>query len=200
MIPERFQPPQSFAFLAAAFEGGLALLAVGLGWLLGVPPLQSFFWTWPDVGWGLLATLPPLALLWFCLSSSWQPLRDIVRVVDELLVPLFANARLPEFAVIAMLAGLGEEMLFRGVVQTTLAHWIGGETGTWVALVIAGLLFGLGHSVTYTYVLLAAVIGIYLGAVWILNGNLLVPIIAHASYDFVALVYLVMIRKRNEPE
>jgi uncharacterized protein len=199
MMEERFRTPQSFAFLAAAFEGGLALLAVGLGWLLGTPPLETFRWTWPDAGWGALATLPPLGLLWFCLVCPWRPLRRIVQVVDELLVPLFVNCRLAEFAVIAMLAGLGEEMLFRGVLQAAMAHWLGGAAGTWIALLAVGILFGLGHSITFTYAVLAGLIGMYLGAIWIISGNLLVPIIAHAVYDFVALVYLVTIRKRNQP-
>ena len=84
-MQERFQTPQSFAFLAAAFEGGLAMLAMGLGWLLNTPPLETFRWLWPDVAWGVLATLPPLGLLWFCLASRWRPLRNIVEVVDGLL-------------------------------------------------------------------------------------------------------------------
>jgi hypothetical protein len=36
---------------------------------------------------------------------------------------------------------------------------------------------------------LAAIVGIYLGAIWLLTGNLLVPIVAHAVYDFVALTW-----------
>jgi membrane protease YdiL (CAAX protease family) len=37
---------------------------------------------------------------------------------------------------------------------------------------------------------LAALIGAYLGFVFLLSGNLLVPIIAHAVYDVVALFVL----------
>ena len=51
------------------------------------------------------------------------------------------------------------------------------------------------HSVTLTYALLAACIGLYLGAIWLATGNLLVPITSHALYDFLAFVYLVQIRK-----
>ena len=100
---------------------------------------------------------------------------------------------------IATLAGLGEEMLFRGVVQGAIAHRLDGEAGMWIALLVAGVLFGLGHCITVTYALLAGLIGIYLGAIWRLTDNLLVPIIAHAAYDFAALVYLVRIRKGKPP-
>jgi membrane protease YdiL (CAAX protease family) len=39
-------------------------------------------------------------------------------------------------------------------------------------------------------VVLAAAIGLYLGWLFDLSGNLLLVIVAHALYDFVILVYL----------
>ena len=39
--------------------------------------------------------------------------------------------------------------------------------------------------------MLAGLFGLYLGALWLLTGNLLVAIAAHAVYDFFALLYLV---------
>jgi membrane protease YdiL (CAAX protease family) len=47
------------------------------------------------------------------------------------------------------------------------------------------------------YLVLAGLIGLYLGGIWLATGNLLVPIIAHAMYDFVALVYFVKTRKKK---
>jgi membrane protease YdiL (CAAX protease family) len=52
------------------------------------------------------------------------------------------------------------------------------------------VLFGLLHPITPTYAVLAALMGAYLGGVWLASGNLLVPIVAHALYDFIALAYL----------
>ena len=91
-------------------------------------------------------------------------------------------------------------MLFRGVVQPAVADWVGGPWGTWVGLAAAAILFGLAHQITITYALLAGLIGAYLGGIWLLSHNLLVPIIAHAAYDFIVLVYLVRIRKRESGE
>jgi membrane protease YdiL (CAAX protease family) len=82
-----------------------------------------------------------------------------------------------------MAAGVGEEMLFRGVLQGVLARWL----GTWEGLAVASLLFGLLHPISTTYVVVAGLLGAYLGAVWILSGNLLVVVIAHAVYDYLAL-------------
>jgi membrane protease YdiL (CAAX protease family) len=52
-------------------------------------------------------------------------------------------------------------------------------------------LFGLAHPMSTTYVVLATVVGVYLGGLLLVTDNLLAPIVAHAAYDFVALVYLV---------
>ena len=58
-------------------------------------------------------------------------------------------------------------------------------------------MFGLAHSVTRTYAILATIIGLYFGWLWLATGNLLVPITTHAVYDFLALVYFVRIRARE---
>ncbi|OHB67944.1 MAG: hypothetical protein A2V70_17985 [Planctomycetes bacterium RBG_13_63_9] len=199
---EVFERPRNFGLLAAAFEGSLVVVAVGAGWLVGQDPMQWMPESAADVawgaGWGLVATVPPLGLLWVCLKCPARPFRRLVGVVDDLLVPLFRDCRLLELAVISALAGLGEEMLFRGVIQQAVAGWIDGPSGTWVALVVAAILFGLAHQVTFTYAVLAGLIGLYLGGIWLAGEkNLLLPIVTHAMYDFLALVYLVMIRKRT---
>ena len=58
-----------------------------------------------------------------------------------------------------------------------------------MALVMASLLFGAFHLLTWTYAIIAAFIGAYLGLLWIWTGNLLTPMITHAVYDLAALVY-----------
>jgi membrane protease YdiL (CAAX protease family) len=191
--------PQSFALIAGIFEGGLALLAVGLGWLLGQRPLETFRWSLADAGWGVAATVPPLVMFGLCLKCPWRPFVELVRVVDSFVVPLFRHVRVVELAAISLLAGLGEEMLFRGVIQQAVTDWVGEPYGHAVGLAVAAFLFGLVHRITLTYAILAGLIGLYLGAIWLLSGNLLVPILAHALYDFVAMVYLVRLR-RQEPD
>ena len=97
---------------------------------------------------------------------------------------------------IALLAGIGEELAFRGLLQGGLAHLIGGPTGMLVGLTAAAILFALLHWLSATYALLAGLIGLYLGWLLIVSGNLLLPMTAHTVYDFVMLVYLVRIRRR----
>jgi CAAX protease family protein len=185
----------NFAVTAALFEGGLAVLAVSIGWALGRPPMESFHFSAIDLGWGIVATLPLLLLLWISANVTWQPFVRIMQVLEETFIPLFRQCRVLELAVIAFLAGLGEEMLFRGIVQSWVAYKTGGPYGMAIGLAVAASIFGLLHSVTLAYALLAACIGLYLGAIWLATGNLLVPITSHALYDFLAFLYFVQIRK-----
>jgi uncharacterized protein len=50
---------------------------------------------------------------------------------------------------------------------------------------------------TWGYLWLATLIGAYLGGLYCWSGNLLVPIVAHAVYDFAALV--IFLRYHSEP-
>ncbi len=195
---------KNFPLMAAAFEGSLVALAIALGWLLGTSPLATFHYDPYDVLLALGATAPPLALFWLCIICCTSsrlpnkfplgPLKEIVRIMDEMLVPLFRDCRLAQLAVIAALAGLGEEMLFRGIVQTAASEWIAGPYGPWIGLLAATVLFGLLHAITPAYALLAGLIGLYLGWLWMATDNLLVPVIVHGLYDFLVLAYLVKIR------
>jgi hypothetical protein len=186
-----------FPLMAAAFEGLLTPVAIGLGWLLGTPPLATLFhFTGRDALLGVAAALPPLGLFWFCLVCPWRPFAEIAKITVETLVPLFRHCGLAQLAIISALAGLGEETLFRGVVQAGATQAIGGHDGVWLGLLVAALLFGLLHFITPTYAILAGLIGLYIGWLWLLSGNLLTPIVTHGAYDFLALVYLVRIRGR----
>lgn len=191
------RPSKPFALIAASFEGSLALVAVALGWLLGQPPLETFRWDPWDALWAVAATLPPLGLFWLCLKTPWEPIRTITRILDETLVPLFRDCTTMQLLAIAAMAGLGEEMVFRGVLQAAAAEEIGGAYGDGLGLLIASVLFGLLHPITPTYALLAGLIGLYLGWLWLATGNLLTPIIVHGLYDFVVLTYLVKRRVRK---
>jgi len=195
-MPSEPEATQQFVRLAVVVEGGIGLVAVGLGWLLGHPPMMSIHWDAAGAAHGILATVPLVVLLWACVRLPFRPLQELLRFVEDHLVPWMRDCRLAEMALIAALAGLGEEMLFRGVIQPALADWLGGPAGPWIACVVVALLFGLVHWLTTTYAILASLIGLYLGGLWLATGNLLVPIAAHALYDFVALVYLAKIRKR----
>jgi len=183
-------------YLAIGVQGGLIVVALVLGNLLEQPPLERLRLVLRDVGWGLVATLP--MLVGFFLAVRWPigPLRSIQSFTDRVLLPMLAPCTNVDLLGISCLAGLGEEMLFRGVIQDRLGHYM--PAGT--ALVVSAVLFGVMHGVTITYALMAMVAGLYLGWLFSFTDNLLVPVIAHTLYDFVALFYLLRLRDIPEDE
>jgi membrane protease YdiL (CAAX protease family) len=172
--------------LAILFEGGLGVLACVIGWLTALPPWAALRWDAADAGLGVLAALPLLGLFVLCVRWPVGPLGRVKRFMDEVVRPLFRDCTVADLALISLLAGLGEELLFRGLIQEALAL----RVGPWAALAGGALLFGLMHAMTAAYFVLATAAGAYLGWAYLVSGNLLVPVIAHALYDFAALVYL----------
>ena len=180
-----------FVDVAMYFEGSILLVAVLLAWVLGIELRSLGEISWPAVRWSVFLTLPLLAVMWVVSELPWAPFERIRREMDALIGQLFADASGLDIAMIALLAGVGEETLFRGVIQSVLGGWL----TPWWGLAIASVLFGLMHFVTPTYALLATVIGAYLGSLFLLTGNLIVPILVHTLYDVVALAYLVHARR-----
>jgi membrane protease YdiL (CAAX protease family) len=174
------------ARLAIAFEGGLLVLALGLGWLLDTPPLGQMDFGWAPLGWGAAATSLPIVALWWSARSRWEPFVNLEKSISEVLGPLFRDCSILEFALISALAGFGEEALFRGVLQTALTD----ATAPWLGLVVSSVLFGLAHLISPTYAVLAGIFGLYLGWLTMVQGNLVPAIAVHTLYDFVALIYL----------
>lgn len=179
--------------MAILLEGSLIILASVLGWLLGFPPFERLYPRWSALVWGVVATAPLLLGMRWCADTRWEPLSRLMRDVEEKIVPLFSTCAVSELALISVVAGVGEELLFRGVIQTALSEWF----GPWGGLLAASVLFGLGHMVTPTYAVLAGLIGLYLGALSMVFGNLLQVVVVHSLYDFVALLYLVR-RQKSE--
>jgi membrane protease YdiL (CAAX protease family) len=179
---------QTVVLLAVLVEGGLLVGASFLGWALDQPPLLHFAWTASAVLWGVAATLPLLALFFLLLRWPVGPLKRIQRFSEDVIRPLLAPCSVVDLLGISVLAGLGEEMLFRGVLQEAFTGWF---HNVWVGIAVASVLFGVLHSITLAYAVLAAVMGAYLGLVWLYaDHNLLTVIVTHALYDFAVLLWL----------
>lgn len=186
--------------LALVVEAGLGAAALVVGWLVG---------HWPAVGMelgrtslaearpqlaaaalGLLATVPLLGALWLIDRFPIGPLRSLRQLAEELIPRMFAGATIWQLALISLAAGFGEELLFRGLVQAGLSRLIGDPLGPWIALLVASLVFGVCHWLSATYAAAAALAGGYFGLIFLASGSLWTPIVAHATYDFLALLYL----------
>jgi membrane protease YdiL (CAAX protease family) len=162
------------------------VLAWAVGRWLGLPPLEQLHPTPASFGVGVVAAAPLLLGLRWTLTTGMNSVRRLVALVVEQLGPLLAPRSPLELALLATLAGFAEEILFRGVIQVGLARVLP-ESG---ALIIASAAFGLAHFITPTYAVLAGLAGLYLGGLFLVQGSLTAPIVAHAVYDVVALNYV----------
>ena len=167
-------------------EGGLYLF--GLLLMGGPSAVQSkFSLSWSATAYALLLCLPTFATLYFAVRSEWEPLSRLRKEIDEKIVPIFAKCKIIDLAVIALLAGVGEELFFRGWMQGALTN----RFGVWLGILIASAIFGFAHYLSPTYAIYAFLTGLYLGVIYQLSGNLFIVITIHGVYDFIALVYLV---------
>lgn len=188
--------PARFARVALLLEGGLAVVAVTVGWLCGFDPWYGMrregydaVALSRDLLWGIAATAPAAAIL-LVDFERWKMLDDLKLQVSDLLQRLLRGAALWQLFVIALAAGIGEEVLFRGLLQAGLAQLLPDSFALVGSLLIASVVFGLCHYLSHTYFALATLAGVYFGLVMLLSGSLLPAIIAHALYDFIALAYL----------
>ena len=183
-----------FLNLAAIFEGGTLLVGLVLGWATGTFTPQSLRLNTHDLLWGVAAFLPMVSILFIAV--------DLRKQVLEILGESLAACRWYDLVALAVLAGVSEEILFRGVLEPWIGQW-----DPWLGMVAANILFALAHAVSPVYFVFALVIGIYfslLNRSW--DGadgswqepNLLRPIVAHAVYDFVAFLFIVRDYRRGQ--
>lgn len=173
--------------LAIAVEGGLILLAVALAWLFDTSLVAGIRLQPLSLAIGLAASLPMFAVLPLTAQSELPLLAQIREVMDEHLLPWLRRCRLIDLAVLASLAGIAEELLFRAFLQAAIGDWLGPSWG----LVFASMIFGVVHWITPGYALLACLAGFYLGGVWLATGgDTLAVMLAHGIYDFGALLIL----------
>ncbi|MGH9174693.1 MAG: lysostaphin resistance A-like protein [Vicinamibacterales bacterium] len=102
-------------------------------------------------------------------------------VYDDVLVPLFASLSRLSIVVLGAAAGIGEEWLFRGVVQPA------------IGLLGASVAFGLAHVGglrMLPFGIWAAAMGLVMGTLAIATNGLVAPIVAHGVYDMLALAYI----------
>ena len=178
-------PLRRWPLLAAlVFQAGLIPLALGLALLLGLSPWAELRPVVPGVIGGIAATLPLLLVWILCARQAW--FRGIEELVRPLIERLFRDAGPPAIVAVAALAGLGEELLFRGVLQAAWVDAFGHPAG----IALASLAFGLAHALTRVYFAMATIMGLYLGLLYAFTDNLLLVTVVHGLYDAVAIAWL----------
>lgn len=185
-------PRQQLLLVTLAFEGGLFLLALAFGWALDYPFWQVMEVSGAGLALALGATVPMVLGAILLSEFPFGPFRQVSDDFD-MIVGLFKKASITDLLAISLLAGLGEEALFRGVIQPLAIDYL----GLWGGLAVASVVFGLAHLISPAYFVFATLLGFYLGGVYLWADSLTVAILVHALYDFAALVYGVKIVARQ---
>lgn len=167
--------------LALVVEGAAFFIALILARIWNIPLFPLTEHLLRDILIGTAGAAIPFAFFCFSLTEKAKTvpiIRSLRKTITNDIRILFASSTFIDICLISIMAGLAEELLFRGVIQAT---W---------GILAASILFGLLHSVTPVYILLATVIGFYIGLLYHIFQSLLIPIQLHCIYDFGALIYL----------
>lgn len=148
-------------------------------------------WSWRDMGTGLLIGIGglfltvPAAAIWAALVGD-----DANSAVGE----AFAGRQLAPtvgvlvFLVVWLLAPIGEEVLYRGVLWRALQHW---RWNRWVIFAVTTAVFSVAHLELLRTPLLL-VISLPVGLARMFTGNLLGSIVAHQTNNFLPAVSLLL--------
>lgn len=181
-----------YGLLAIAYAS-MAVLALGVSELF----LERSVWLYPTPWLGLEGAAAHVYSLALGVALGALVVFGTRRMVERLSWAQELASALRPFArdlsgggilVVALLSSVGEELLFRGLVQP------------WVGLWLQALLFGLLHQMPgpsrWAWVGWASVIGLVFGAVFAGTGSLVGPVVAHAIINGFNLNYL----QNHDPE
>lgn len=177
------------------------MLLVGLAYLLGWLSGEEITWN-PSARHMAIgaATAAPL-LLGNHLLWSWtkrNPSSVYARFSQQVVLPLCRAVTLRDAALIALLSGIGEEVFFRGALNSfIMAH-----TTTPIALCATSLLFAYVHFIGHlkqfgAMIPLYSIVGAILWMIWRATDSLTAVATAHATYNFAAIVTMKYLDSRK---
>lgn len=125
--------------------------------------------------------------LYLCLAVICFKVKPIAKLMAPLLrqiVKIYPAFTLTQILIISALAGFGEELLMRGILQVFITEHL----GVFLGILIASLVFGLLHFLSLIYVVTTFLIGCLFGVAFHLTQDLLLVMVAHAVYDVFAFI------------
>ncbi len=177
------QSPWSTLGSIVGFEMALAVLALILAAWIGIDLTARMVFDVPTLNWAVITTLPLIGVMVTLTQSNWAWVKTLNEPVETYMRPLLKDLPPGGLLLVAVAAGTGEELLFRGVIQQGLSDWAGPALG----LITASVLFGFAHALNRYYVLVTMVMGVYLGLLYQASQNIVLVMLVHALYDWVVL-------------
>ena len=201
MAPPKPSPPlgpdNSALTYAVLLELSLGLSAILIGLFLGVNPRQDLpaWWDGPAIVKSLgIGVLVGSAFALGMELVSRLPIRSIQKLersMQSQLHLLLGPMSVPDLLLLSLSAGIGEELLFRGLIQ---GWWMSlSETLSFLeslpGMAISAVCFGFAHPLSKTYIVLATLAGFLFAILYWATRDLLACVLAHAIYDAIICVY-----------
>lgn len=184
--------PNDLLFPGTVFGTGMVILATMLMMLSG-SPINLNDWYPSDEF--LQESLLGLLLGAVGAMSAWTMTSHItafIRLRDRLIAMMrFEALKLWHALAFGIMAGVPEEILFRGAIQPQLG------------LILTALIFGALHAISWIYFVYAAGAGLLLGLMVEWRGNLWAATMAHFAYDagvFLLLAWYVAQQEKSRDE
>lgn len=132
-------------------------------------------------------------------------MRTHIMTRDSSVLPQWRNnvvLLLAWIAMITILTGVIEELIYRGFVMDRIANALGSTRFAWVAACIGqAILFGLAHAYgNLQLILFAGAFAIAYAALYLADGrSLLAPIVAHVAYDVARVLFRYYLATYGDP-
>lgn len=135
---------------------------------------------WVAIGVGVLAIIAQVIYL-AIVSRNADKLTEVKKQIGDLakLAPQTPGEdRL--FDMVSITSGVCEEILYRGLLLATLVSMV----GTWPAVAISSVIFGLGHAYQgISGIVRTGLVGLVLAWLTVSSGSLFIAIVLHAVID-----------------
>jgi len=166
-------------------SGVLMLIAFGASILSGYPKdvgdigVKSFLM-------GALFGVALFVLMMFIGRYLQRHVSSYYNLIVELR-DLFSNLSWATIIVISVMAGVSEELLFRGVIQSYLISISNPGFG----IIVSAFLFGIMHFYNRLYIALTLIVGLFIGWLYYDTQSLLLVVVLHSVYDVLAFASIV---------
>lgn len=172
--------------LILVMEWGMTLALVGW-WLfagrdltsLGLVP-EYFGWRWLVLGLGLAGTVFMIWQMTTVMRSSGELEKLRAQMGDLRALAPRSPGEFRVFSLVAVTAGICEEILYRGVLMAVLVPAI----GLWPTVGLTSVIFGLGHIYQgLKGIVKTTLVGLVMALLTVFSGSLWVAILLHVVVD-----------------
>jgi membrane protease YdiL (CAAX protease family) len=177
------QENRKISFLGVA-SSQLIIVAIGLG-LISQENVVWQVWgfsPWVDILLALMAAFLTYGFMYFLYLYGGAFSKRLVADVQKITL-YFSGYSWFKIGCVALLAGVGEELLFRVGLQALLTNYV----SIYLAIFIPALVFGLLHFLSWPYFISATLMGLVFGVVYHFTQSVMLVIVWHAVYDLIAL-------------